>query len=123
MYVFLRTLMALLYIAAGINHFWHPAPYLAILPLWLPAHEALVALSGVAEIVLGLGFLFRPTRRLAAWGIILLLIAVFPANIQMALNYYRADHPRLWGALLRLPVQALLIWWAWVYTKERAPRT
>ncbi|GAB4092655.1 DoxX family protein [Flaviaesturariibacter terrae] len=119
MYVFFRTLMALGYIAAGINHFWHPAPYVAIMPPWLPAHEALVALSGLAEILLGLGILFRLTRRWSAWGLILLLIAVFPANVQMAINYYHQGHPRLWGALLRLPVQILLIAWAWVYAREQ----
>jgi uncharacterized membrane protein len=118
MYRFLRTLMGLAYIAAGINHFLHPAPYKAIMPHWLPAHALLVAISGVAEILLGFGILFRPTRRLAAWGIIALLIAVFPANVQMAIDYYGAGHPRLWLALLRLPLQARLIWWAWVYTRR-----
>jgi uncharacterized membrane protein len=117
MYPFIRTLMALAYVAAGINHFLHPDFYLAIMPPWLPAHAMLVAISGVAEIFLGLGILFYPTRRLASWGIIALLIAVFPANVQMAINYYQDGNPRLWLALLRLPLQGLLIWWAWLYTR------
>lgn len=121
MYRFWRTLMALAYVAAGINHFWHPAPYRAIMPPWLPAPALLVAVSGAAEILLGLGLLFPFSRRWAAWGLIALLLAVFPANVQMAINYYHSGHPRLWGALLRLPVQGLLIGWAWNYTRKRNP--
>ncbi|WP_345253016.1 DoxX family protein [Flaviaesturariibacter amylovorans] len=121
MHVFFRTLMALLYIAAGVNHFVHPAFYLAIMPPWLPAHGALVAASGVAEIVLGILLLVPRTRRFAAWGIIVLLVAVFPANVQMAVNYVELQHPKLWLALLRLPVQGLLIWWAWLYTRRKRP--
>lgn len=109
--------MGLLYVAAGINHFVHPTTYLAILPPWLPAHNFLVVFSGVMEMLLGLLLLVPQTRRLAAWGIILLLITVFPANIQMALNYGKSQHPQLWLALFRLPVQGLLIWWAHQYTK------
>ena len=76
-------LCALLYIAAGINHFVNAEMYLRTMPPYLPAHEALVALSGVIEIVLGVALVLRPKTRLrvwAAWGIVLLLIAVFPAN-------------------------------------------
>lgn len=75
-------LCALLYIAAGINHFVNAEMYLRTMPPYLPAHEALVALSGVIEIVLGVALVLRPKTRLrvwAAWGIVLLLIAVFPA--------------------------------------------
>ncbi|TCJ13371.1 DoxX family membrane protein [Flaviaesturariibacter flavus] len=117
-YALLRTLMALAYIAAGINHFVHPGTYRAIMPPWLPAHAALVAVSGVAEILLGAGLLLPRTRRAAAWGIVVLLVAVFPANIQMALNWWRSGHPHLWIALLRLPLQGLLIWWALLYTRR-----
>lgn len=117
MYKVMCYLMALLYIAAGINHFVRPAMYRKIMPPWLPAHHTLVLLSGVAEIVLGVLLLFPATRVWAAWGIIALLLAVFPANIQMAVQYYRSGHPYLWLALLRLPLQFLLIWWAYVYTK------
>ena len=78
----------------------------------------LVYISGVCEIVFGLMLLFPQTRINAAWLIILLLIAVFPANIQMAVNFYQKSSAYLWVALLRLPVQLLLIWWAWIYTKS-----
>jgi uncharacterized membrane protein len=109
--------MAALYVAAGINHWVHPAMYLRIMPPWLPAPGLLVWASGLAEILLGLLLVVRRTRRLAAMGIVILLVAVFPANVQMALNYWRENHPALWVAIVRLPLQALLIWWAYQYTK------
>lgn len=105
------------YVAAGLNHFVHPQIYLKIMPPWLPAHRFLVDFTGVLEILLGLLLLPKRTRRFAAWGLIVLLILVFPANIQMMLDYWRTDHPHTWLSVLRLPVQGLLIWWAWIYTK------
>jgi len=108
-------LMSALYMLAGLNHFWHPAMYLSIMPHWLPAHELLVNLSGLAELVLGSLLLLPPTRRMAAMGIITLLVVIFPANIQMVINYYDAHDPHLWIAIVRLPVQIMLIWWAWTY--------
>ena len=104
--------------AAGINHFWHAAMYVAIMPPWFPYHAALVYISGVFEFVLG--FLLFPagTRRMAAWGIVGLLVAVFPANIQMAISYYQEHNPHLWLAIARLPMQLVLIWWAWLYTRK-----
>ena len=91
-------LCALLYIAAGINHFVNAEMYLRTMPPYLPAHEALVALSGVIEIVLGVALVLRPKTRLrvwAAWGIVLLLIAVFPASSdpshRLGLGLYAPD--------------------------------
>ena len=114
--------MAIAYVVAGINHFVNPQTYLAIMPPWLPAHATLVFLSGVLEVLFGALLLPRRTRRWAAWGLILLLIAVFPANVQMLVNYYSEGNSKLWLAVLRLPLQLLLIWWAYQYTsplKER----
>jgi uncharacterized membrane protein len=111
--------MGLLYIAAGLYHFIHPETYLRIMPPWLPAHHFLVLLSGIIEVVLGVLVIPPFTRRPAAWGLIVLLLAVFPANVQMMLNYRRDGNPLLWVAILRLPLQAALIWWAYVYTKPR----
>src|SRR5687768_828268 len=111
-------IMSGLYIAAGIYHFINPDVYLKIMPPWLPWHKVLVYLSGALEIILGASILYKPWRRIAAWGIIFLLIAVFPANVQMAINYYHANHPRFWGAILRLPLQIILIWWAHLYTNR-----
>lgn len=76
-------LMALLYIVAGLLHFIKPKMYLKIMPPYLPAHLPLVYLSGVAEILLGIGLLIPALQVYAAWGVILLLIAVFPANVYM----------------------------------------
>jgi len=109
--------MAVIYILAGSNHFLHPEIYLRIMPAVLPAHQLLVIVSGVVEILLGILLLFPNCRRFAAIGIIALLVAVFPANIQMLLNYRQEHHPLLWLAVLRLPVQGFLIWWAFRYTR------
>jgi uncharacterized membrane protein len=112
-----RVLMGVLYVVAGAGHFIVTRAYVQIVPNYLPAHRELVLISGVAEIAGGLGILFPPTRRAAAWGIILLLIAVFPANLWMA------QHPELfptvpqWISWLRLPLQLPLIWWAYQYTR------
>ena len=116
--------MAALYIVAGINHFVHPAMYIAIMPSFLPvsSYNALVVISGVCEILFGLLLVPPPTRRLAAWGIIALLLAVFPANIQMAVNFYREQSPQTWLAYLRLPLQILLIIWAYRYTRRPGTR-
>jgi uncharacterized membrane protein len=104
---------AALYIGAGFLHFVHPAPYLKIVPPYIPWHHAMVYISGAAEIAGGIGLLIRPLRRAAAWGLVALLIAVFPANIYMATNHIQITaHPlsdtALWGRLL---IQPLLIWW------------
>lgn len=115
--------MAGLYMLAGINHFVNPDFYQKIMPPWLPWHFELIYISGAAEIILGLLLFFPQTRRAAAWGIIALLIAVFPANIQMMVNYYQAQNPYLWVAVLRLPLQLLLIWWAYKVARKRSRQT
>ena len=115
--------MAVLYIAAGINHFVHPDMYITIMPPWLPYHAALVLISGICEVVFGLMLLLPTTRKMAAWLIIVMLIAIFPANIQMMLHYMDENNPRLWMAVVRLPLQVLLIWWAYGFTKEPVLKT
>ncbi len=87
------------------------------MPPWLGSHDELVIISGVAEIILALLLLFPAFRHIAAWGIIILLIAVFPANVQMLLNYMKDHDPYTWIAIIRLPLQALLIWWAYGFTR------
>ena len=87
------------------------------MPAWLPLHKELVLISGVAEVVCALLLLFTKTRRLGAYSTIALLIAIFPANIQMLLDYYHQNSPMRWVAILRLPVQFLLISWAYIFTK------
>ncbi len=110
--------MAVLYILAGTNHFLNPDTFRKIMPPWLPCHDVLIYTTGVLEITFGVLLLPLATRRIGAWGIVFLLIAVFPANIQMALNYANTNHHQTWLVFLRLPVQALLIWWAWLFTQR-----
>ena len=120
LYLFFYYLCSISYVLAGVNHFVNPNFYLRIMPDYLPAHEALVALSGVAEILLGLGLVIRPKSQLrvwSAWGIILLLIAVYPANIYSYTHLAELGDPRATIALIRLPFQLLFLWWAWVYTR------
>lgn len=112
-------LMAGSYFTAGIIHFLHPEVYLKIMPPYLPWHKELVLISGIIEILLGILLLIPKTRIVAAWLIIDLLLAVFPANWQMAQNYYQEQNSRLWIAIVRLPLQILLIYWAWLYTRKR----
>ncbi|MFL5765440.1 MAG: DoxX family protein [Bacteroidia bacterium] len=111
-------IMALAYIAAGMYHFINPKFYMKIMPPYLPWHLQLIYISGIIEIGLGAMLIPESTRPLAAWLVIALLIAIFPANIQMALDFYHRKSPALWMAILRLPVQPLLIWLAWIYTKR-----
>jgi uncharacterized membrane protein len=117
-------LMGAFYLFAGITHFTSPGFFRQIVPPYLPAAGLLVALSGVAEILLGILVTIPATRRMAAWGIIALLIAVYPANIHQALaNPTLVDAPAWMGqpsqtALwVRLPLQFVLMYWAWRYTR------
>src|SRR6185295_11499774 len=115
----LLWVMGLFYVGGGIVHFANPGFYLPMMPPYLPHHLELVYLSGLAEIVLGVAVLVPQTRRLAAWGIILLLIAVFPANLHIAMNdvpLAGAEHGAGEWNWVRLPLQAMLIGWAWSYT-------
>ena len=114
----LRWLFGILFVLAGLNHFRNPNFYINIMPPYLPWHRELVAISGVAEVVLGVMVLFRRWAALAGWGLIALLIAVFPANLHMAM------HPELFPSIspvalwLRLPLQGLLVAWAYWYTRR-----
>jgi uncharacterized membrane protein len=109
-------IMAAFFVYAGISHFTKKNFFIKAMPPYIPNHEAMVILSGIAEITLGLGLLFKSTQSLAAWGIILLLIAVFPANIYMATSGKFKKIPQ-WLLWLRLPLQLILIAWAYLYTK------
>ncbi|HEY8298669.1 MAG TPA: hypothetical protein VIG32_11680 [Candidatus Baltobacteraceae bacterium] len=108
------VLLGAFFIAAGINHFVHAAFYIRIVPPWLPAPGLLVAVSGICEALGGAGVLVPATRRIAGIGLIALLVAVFPANVQMAL------HPQLYGDVgsptafyVRLPLQVVVVAWVW----------
>lgn len=116
-----RYLLGVFFIAAGINHFVNPQFYVAMMPPYLPWHSELVFLSGVAETALGGLVLFPRWAVWAGWGLIALLVAVFPANVHMAL------HPELYPSMspmalwLRLPFQPLFVAWTWLCTRRSAP--
>ena len=113
----LKAVFGLFFVAAGVNHFLATGFYLRMMPAYVPWHVELVYLSGHAEIALGILVLIPTTSRLAAWGLIALLIAVFPANLQMALHpdtFPEFSATGLWG---RLPLQAVLVAWAYRYTR------
>lgn len=107
-------LLAALFILGGVNHFRNPAFYLSMMPAYLPAHRVLVVVSGVCEVLGGIGLIPEATRRMAGFGLIALLVAMFPANLNMALHPEQfASVPR-WALYVRLPIQAVLIAWvAW----------
>jgi uncharacterized membrane protein len=109
-----RWVLTVFMVGAGVNHFLSPEAYVGMMPAALPAPWALVAISGVAEILGGLGLILPATRRLAAWWLIALFIAVFPANLNMAINHLPLGSHTLpgWALWARLPLQLLLIAWA-----------
>lgn len=122
----LRWLLTVGMVGAGVLHFVRPDPYVAITPAWLPAPLALVYISGVAEIAGGLGLILPATRRLAAWGLVALYVAIFPANLNMAVHALSplGGDPLPWWALWgRLPLQLVLIAWAAWYARRSADAT
>ena len=118
-----QRLLSVAFIAAGTLHFLRPEYYEQIMPGYLPAHRELVLISGAAEIAGGVGVAFSRTRRAAGIWLIALLVLVFPANLNMALDpeRFRSIAPSLlW---VRLPLQGLLIWWAYRATRPRRTLT
>ncbi len=113
----LRAVLAFAMVGVGILHFTGPEPFVRIVPAWLPAPLALVYISGVAEIAGGVGIMIPTLRRAAGIGLIALYLAVFPANLHMALNNIAIgpDPMPTWALWARLPFQVVFIAWAyWV---------
>ena len=106
-------LMVVLYIFAGLNHFWNPEFYKKIMPPWLPLHYEIIFVSGVAEVIIALLLIPVTTRYAACLLLIALLVLVFPANVQMTINFWKANNPWVWATIVRLLFQGVLIWWAW----------
>lgn len=118
----MKYVLGVFFVLAGLNHFINPDYYLTIMPPYLPWHLSLIYLSGFFEVVLGGMLLVAKLMRIAAWGMIALLIAVFPANLHMAVNpelYPDINPIALW---IRLPLQALLAAWAYWHTRDDARR-
>jgi uncharacterized membrane protein len=120
----IRGVVALSFLYLGVLHFLDPSPFVSIMPPYLPWHLELVYVSGFFEILGGVGLLYPGTRRAAAWGLIALLIAVFPANIHMLVNevYLEGMPQERWLLWARMPVQLLfavgvawtgeILWWS-----------
>jgi uncharacterized membrane protein len=117
----LRGLAAIFFVVAGVFHFLKPEMYLQIMPPYFPEPQLLVMVSGVAEIAGGLGLLIAPLRRAAAWGLIALLLAVFPANIYMV-QHPGQFHLAPWLLWVRLPLQGVFIAWIWFVAIQCSPR-
>ena len=106
-------LMSLLYIGAGINHFVNPRFYIGIMPSFFPAPAFLNSLSGVAEILLGVGLLIASTREWSAYLVIAMLIVFFSVHISHLIDPPRMAKGTYWILVLRIPIQFVLIYWAW----------
>ena len=116
-YLFFLFLMAAFYIYAGIGHFTRPWFFYKITPPMLqPYKKTINVIVRVAEICGGIGLLIPDTRAWAAWGILALLVAVFPANIYMLTSKGAGMKFPLWGLWVRLPIQFILMAWAYYYT-------
>jgi uncharacterized membrane protein len=113
------VLLGSLFVVAGISHFLFPGPYSRIIPPALPYPGILLWISGAAEIIGGLGLFIPKVRRAAAYGLAVLLVAIFPANIYMATAHvqFPGIFGQAWLQWFRLPMQPLLIWWALQYSK------
>jgi uncharacterized membrane protein len=112
--------LAIAFISAGANHFVNPAFFVAIMPSYLPAHLEIVYVSGAFEIAGGIGVLIPSVRSLAGWGLVLLLVAVFPANLHMAMNPQLFSDLSPFALYVRLPMQLVLIVWAYWATRPDA---
>ncbi len=115
MYPYDLYFMAALYIFAGIMHFIKPKVYLRIMPKYLPNHKSLVALSGAAEIVLGIGLCFPATKNIAIFGIIAMLTVFLSVHFYMLSSEKASAGIPKWILLLRIPLQFGLMYWAYGY--------
>jgi len=116
--IVLKYLLALFFVLAGVNHFRDPEFYLRMMPPPLPWHSALHLVAGVFEILFGVMLLIPKYQRLAAWGLIALLVAIYPANIYMAMNPQLFPEFSPTGLWIRLPFQFIFIAWAWWFTRK-----
>ncbi|WP_375323865.1 MauE/DoxX family redox-associated membrane protein [Flagellimonas sp. GZD32] len=107
--------MALLYMFAGIMHFIKPKMYLRIMPQYLPDHRLLVMLSGIFEVVFGVALMISLTREWAIYGIILMLLSFLPVHFYMLSSEKASAGIPLWLLILRVPLQFVLMYWAFSY--------
>jgi len=119
LFVALKWLLAAAMVLSGVMHFTSSRTYEQMMPRWLPAHHALVLISGFCEVAGGVGLLIPATQMIAAWGLIALFVAIFPANVNMAVNHLPLGGKPVpgWALWLRLPLQLVFIGWAWLFTR------
>jgi uncharacterized membrane protein len=111
--------LVVFYLFMGAMHFIKPELYGAMMPPWLPAHKALIALSGVVEIALAILLVPIKTRAIAAKLIIAMLVVfLLVIHVPESIGYYKTGDERLMGSLVRIPIQFLFIAWAWMFVKE-----
>jgi len=110
-----QYIMGLLYIVAGVFHFWKPNLYLKIMPPYLPTHGTLVQLSGIAEMVFALMLLNAETQTIAAWAIIAMLVVFLTVHVHMLQNEEASLKLPKWVLILRIPLQFGLMFWAYQY--------
>ena len=107
--------MAAMYVFAGIMHFVKPKMYIRIMPRYLPEHKLLVFLSGIAEVLLGIGLCFEATRELSIYGIIAMLTVFLLVHFYMLSGEKASAGIPKWILILRIPLQFFLMYWAWFY--------
>ena len=117
---YLLYLMVLFYFGAGLMHFLFYSKFLFLMPKWLPMPVPLILLSGTVEMTLAVLLLFTSTRKFAAWMIIMMLVIYFFVNhLTQSINFYDTKNQFFVLTVFRLIFQFVLIWWAWVYTREK----
>ncbi len=110
--------MAVFYVLAGAYHFINPAFYEVILPGYIPFHTILIYAGGFCEILFGILLIPKSTRQVAAYFIIAMLIVYLWLHVQMLIDYWRDGDRYLWLAVIRIPMQFILIWWAYTFTRS-----
>ncbi|MDN3492529.1 DoxX family protein [Winogradskyella bathintestinalis] len=108
-------IMAGIYVFAGLMHFFKPKMYMRIMPKYLPGHKALVYLSGIAEILLGIGLCVPDLKAISIYGIIAMLAVFLLVHFYMLSSEKAAAGIPRWILILRIPLQFGLMYWAWIY--------
>ena len=111
-------MMILLYVGAGINHFIHTEFYLSIMPYYLPYPLQLVYVSGLCELLFGLLLIPYKTRKVSSWLIVAMLVVFLTVHVQMIIDTFPAQGMRFWISVFRLPLQYVLIRWAWIVSRK-----
>ena len=111
-----QYLLAVLFVAAGFNHFRKPKTYERIMPPYIPWHSSLVLLTGILEMIFGFMLITKESQSLGAWGIIVLLILFIPVHIHMFQHKEASLKMPKWLLIARFPIQLALIYWAYLYS-------